>query len=152
MNISVSHPFGPLQIKDIIHTLEIHSNSFDTISDLHWDGIEFDSAGLLKIGELGDLHSIQPDLPTQAPGTECRRFPIIFDKTDVMTKGVNAKKLQTVEIDLLNIKRRGFDDDLILIIVLKPIRILSVPTIGWTPRRFYICHLPWLRPYDPEAG
>jgi hypothetical protein len=62
-----------------------------------------------------------------------------------VVKGIDAEGLQTIEIDLLNVKGGRFDDNLILIIVLKPIRILSVSTIGRSTRRFDIGHSPWLR-------
>jgi hypothetical protein len=47
-----------------------------------------------------------------------------------MVKGIDAEGFQTSEIDLLNIERRGFDDHLILVIVLKPVRVFSISTIG----------------------
>ena len=39
---------------------------------------------LLEIGELAGLHTIAPDLPSKAPGPKCRRFPVIFDETDIV--------------------------------------------------------------------
>jgi hypothetical protein len=62
-----------------------------------------------------------------------------------MVKGIDAEGLQAVEIDLLNVKGRWFHDDLVLIIVLEPIGILTVSTIGGTARRFYIGHPPRFR-------
>jgi hypothetical protein len=69
-----------------------------------------------------------------------------------MIKGIDAKGLQTIEVDFLNVERRRFDDDLILIIVLEAIGILTISTIGWTARWFNISHPPWLRAQDPEEG
>jgi hypothetical protein len=69
-----------------------------------------------------------------------------------MVKGIDAEGLQAAEIDLLDVKGRGFDDDLILIIVLEPIGIFTVSTIGWTARRFHIGHPPRLRAQNPEKG
>jgi hypothetical protein len=99
----------------------------------------------LEIGKLGDLHSIEPDLPTQAPRAECGRLPIVFDEPDIMVEGIDAKGLQAVEIDILNLKRRRFHDDLVLVIVLKPVGILAISTIGWTTGGFHIGDSPWFR-------
>jgi hypothetical protein len=57
-----------------------------------------------------------------------------------------------MEIDLLDIQRGGFHDHLILIIVLKPIGILAVSTIGGTAGRFDIGHSPWFRAQGPEES
>jgi len=69
-----------------------------------------------------------------------------------MVKRIDAEGLQTVEIDLLDIKRRRFDKDLILIIVLEPIGVLSIAAIRRPARRFDIGNLPRLRAQDPEEG
>jgi hypothetical protein len=95
---------------------------------------------------LGDLHSIQPDFPTQTPRTEGGRLPIVFNEPDVVFQGIDAKRFKAVEIDILNVERRRFDDDLILVIVLKPIGVLAVSTILRTARRFDIGYPPGLRP------
>jgi len=69
-----------------------------------------------------------------------------------MVKGIDPKGLQAIEIDVLNVEGRGFDNNLILIIVLKPVGILSVSTIGRSTRRFDIGHFPRLRAQSPEKG
>jgi hypothetical protein len=69
-----------------------------------------------------------------------------------MSQRVDAKGPQAIEINLLNIKRRGFQNDLILIVMLQAIGIFSVPTIGRATRRFYISHSPWFRAKDPQEG
>jgi hypothetical protein len=69
-----------------------------------------------------------------------------------MVKRIDPKGLQTVEIDLLDIKRRRFENDLILVIVLEPVGVFSIAAIRRPPRRFDIGHLPRLRTQDPEEG
>jgi hypothetical protein len=69
-----------------------------------------------------------------------------------MADGIDAERLQALEIDLLNIDGRGFDDDLILIIVLEAIGILSVSAIGGATGRLHIGDLPGFRSQDPEKG
>jgi hypothetical protein len=59
-----------------------------------------------------------------------------------MRKRANAKRLQTIEIDLLNVKGGRFHDDLILIVILKPIGILSISAIGRPTGRLNIGHPP----------
>jgi hypothetical protein len=67
-------------------------------------------------------------------------------------EGIDAKGLQTVEIDLLNVKRGGFHDDLILIVVLKPIGILSVSTIGGPAGGLNIGHPPGFWTQGPKKS
>jgi hypothetical protein len=69
-----------------------------------------------------------------------------------VVKRIDAEGLQTVEIDLLDIKRRRLEDDLILIIVLEPIGVLSITAIRGPARRFDIGNFPRLRAQDPEEG
>jgi hypothetical protein len=69
-----------------------------------------------------------------------------------MADGINAERLQAIEIDLLNIDRGRFDDDLILIIVLEAIGILPVSAIGGTTGGLHIGDLPGFRSQDPEKG
>jgi hypothetical protein len=69
-----------------------------------------------------------------------------------MADGIDAEGPQALEIDLLNIDGRGFDDDLILIIVLKAIGILSVSAISGATGGLHIGDLPGFRSQDPEKG
>src|SRR4030065_2320707 len=121
MDISILNPRAPFQIVHIFDPLKTQGDPFYAISNLNGNGVEFDPASLLKIGKLGDLHSIQPDLPPQAPCTEGRRLPIIFDEANIVLQWIDPEGLQTVQVDLLNSQGGRFDDDLILIVGLKPI-------------------------------
>jgi hypothetical protein len=58
---------------------------------------------------------------------------------------IDPERLQTVQVDLLNIQGGWFDDDLILIVVLKPIGVLPISTIGGAARRFHIGDSPGFR-------
>src|SRR4030065_2188675 len=104
MDISILNPLGPFQIVHIFDPLKIHGDPFYAISNLNGNGVEFDPAGLLKIGELGDLHSIQPDLPPQAPRTAGGRLPIIFDEANIVLQWIDPEGLQTAQGDLLSIQ------------------------------------------------
>ena len=48
-------------------------------------------AGLLKIGELGNLHAVQPYFPAQPRGTQGRRLPVVFHKPDIMFQRIKAQ-------------------------------------------------------------
>jgi hypothetical protein len=69
-----------------------------------------------------------------------------------MADGINAEGLQALEVDLLNIFGRGFDDDLILIIVLEPIGILPVTAIRGAAGRLHISDLPRFGTQNPEKS
>jgi hypothetical protein len=58
VDISILHPLGPLKVIDIIHTLKVHRNSFNAVSDLNGNGAKLDPSRLLEVSELGDLHSV----------------------------------------------------------------------------------------------
>ena len=115
-------------------------------------GLSSNPAGLLKIGELGDLHPVEPDLPAQTPCAQGGGFPVVLHKPDIVIEGIDPEGLQAVEIDLLDIQGGRFHDDLVLIIVLKPIGILSVSAIRGTPGRLDIGHIPGLGAQGPEKG
>ena len=46
--------------------------AFDALRNLAGNRPTFKTTNLLKIGELGDLHAVQPDFPSQAPGAKRR--------------------------------------------------------------------------------
>ena len=82
----------PLYVAEVVHVLKIHDDSFDPVSDLHGDRGKLYAAHLLEIGELGDLHAVEPDLPPEAPCAESRGFPIVLHKPDV----VNGRSMPKV--------------------------------------------------------
>ncbi|KPK27209.1 MAG: hypothetical protein AMJ61_06410 [Desulfobacterales bacterium SG8_35_2] len=73
---------------DILHLLQVHGNTFETVGYLDCNGLQVKTACLLEIGELGDFHTIQPNLPAQTPGPEGGRLPVVLNKTDVMLQQV----------------------------------------------------------------
>ena len=85
-------PFDPFQVVDIVHPLQVHGDSFAAIGDLDRYGLQLDAARLLKIGELGDLHPVQPDLPAQTPGAQRGGFPVILDEADIVLVGIDPER------------------------------------------------------------
>ncbi len=67
VHVAVAHGVGPLQVVDVVHALQIHGQALQAIGDLAGDGLAVDAAHLLEVGELRDLHAVEPNLPAQAP-------------------------------------------------------------------------------------
>ena len=80
--------------------------------------MDVDTAYLLEISELRDFHAVKPDFPAEAPGTQCWRFPVIFDKTDIVFSGIDAQYFQTLQIQFLDIVRAWLADDLELMMLI----------------------------------
>src|SRR5271163_651156 len=89
-----TRPAGSIvvEVKHALDTLDIHSQPFEPVGQLGRNRVAFDTADLLEIGELADLHAVEPNLPTKPPGTQGRALPIIFDKADVVETGINADR------------------------------------------------------------
>ena len=109
-------------------------------------------ADLLEIGELRHLHAVAPDLPAEPPGAERGALPVILDKADVMERRVDADGLQRAEIEILQIGRRGFDEHLILIVMLQSVGVLAIAPVGGPPRGLHIGRGPGARPQRAQRG
>jgi hypothetical protein len=59
---------------------------------------------------------------------------------------------KAVQIDFLNVVRGGLEDDLELIVVLKPVRIFPISPVGGTPGRLHVGDVPGLGAQHPEKG
>jgi len=70
MDVALGDILGPLEVVDAFHPLEVHGDAFRAIGELGADGIQIDAAALLEIGELGDLHAVEPHFPAQPPGPQ----------------------------------------------------------------------------------
>src|ERR1700722_3880964 len=94
---------GPDNAIDRIHILQEGSNAFKAISQLGADGVEVETAALLKVSELGNFKAVEHDLPADAPGAAGRPFPVILFKLEVVLAEVDADGLQRFEIQLLHV-------------------------------------------------
>ncbi len=83
MNIAVFDPVNPLQVIDVIDSLQVHGNPFATVGNFSRDRFQVDTTTLLKIGKLGDFHTIEPDFPAQSPG------PSVGDSQSSSTKRIS---------------------------------------------------------------
>ena len=109
-----------------------------------------DTADLLEISELRDFHSVQPHFPTDPPGAERGRLPVILDKADIMLLRHDPQLPQRLQIDFLNIIGRRFHDDLKLMVLIQTVRIIAVTSVIRAAGRFHIRHIPRLRPDGSE--
>jgi len=106
----------------------------------------------LKIGELGDLHPVQPDFPPQPPGAQGRGLPVIFHETDIVLVGVDAERPEGVEVKVEDLQGGGLHDYLELVIVLEPVGVFAVAAVGGTAGRLNVGHVPGLGPEDAEKS
>jgi hypothetical protein len=138
MNRAIRDPIGPHQVEDIVDVLQVHRQAFRPIGDLDGDRLQLDAADFLKIRELCDLHAVEADFPSEAPGAERRGFPIVLNEPDVVLVGIDAKHRETVQVKTLDIVRRRFEDDLVLVIMLESVGVFPIPTVCGTPARLGI--------------
>ena len=71
--------------------------------------------GLLEVRELRDLHAVEEHLPADAPGAEGRRLPVVFLESDVVDRRVDSERPQGLQVQLLDIVGRRFEDHLKLV-------------------------------------
>jgi hypothetical protein len=57
---------------------------------------------------------------------------------------VDAEGLQRAQVDVLDVSRRGLDDDLVLVVVTRPVGVLAVAAVGRPRARFDVRGTPGL--------
>ena len=91
-HVAVGHdaerPLGPNDVEDAFLALDVHGQALEAVSDLAHHRTTIESAHLLEVGELRYLHAVQPHLPTQPPGAQGGRLPIVLDEADVVGQGI----------------------------------------------------------------
>src|SRR5660398_241527 len=144
MHIPVRHPWRPFQIESAVDALQIHGYPLRTICEFDADGVQIYAPYLLEIGELRDLHPVYPNLPASAPGPQGGRLPILFHKPDIMLVQLDAQMLERLQVQVLDIIRSWFQNDLILVIMAETVWVLSVTPICRPDRRLNIGYVPWV--------
>src|SRR5690625_470877 len=81
----------PDQVINTFYPLQIHSQTLDAVCNLARGRHAIEAANLLEIGKLRDLHTIEPDLPTQTPGPEGGVLPIILDEAYIVLLGIDTQ-------------------------------------------------------------
>src|SRR3989442_6696900 len=109
-HVAVLHAGRPLDIEDGVHTLQGHRDALEPVGQLRRNRRELETAGLLEVRELRDLHPVEHHLPADAPRAERRRLPVVLLESDVVLARVDAARLQAFEIQLLHFVGRGLED------------------------------------------
>src|ERR1700735_52101 len=110
-NLSVSDGFRsscPDRLEDGVPVLQKSSDPLQAVGNFRGDRVQVKTATLLEVSELSDLLAIQHDLPTDSPGPQRWRFPVVFFKLEVVLMQIDADCGQGFQEDLLHVDRRGF--------------------------------------------
>src|SRR5229473_4613555 len=129
-DVAVSLVRRPAQIVDALHALKKCANALEAVGELDGDGIEIDASALLEVSELGDLKTVEQNLPADAPGAQGRRFPVVLLESNVVLLEVDADGAQAPQVNVLNIDRRGLEDYLKLGMLVQPVGVLAVAAVG----------------------
>src|SRR5579864_372200 len=142
----------PMNVKHAVNILEEGSDTFQTVRQLDGNRFEIQTARLLEVSELGDFQAVEHHLPSDTPGAERRRLPIVFLKPDVVMTQVDTHGLETREVNLLDLGRRRLEDYLQLSMFEQPVRIRTVTAVSRTPRRLHVSDAPGSRTQHPQKG
>ena len=157
VNIAVGHGLAvgrvrPHEVIHVFHALQIHGQALDAVGDFTEHGRAIDAAHLLEIGKLGHFHAIEPHFPAQTPSAEGGIFPIVFHKADVVLQRRNTQFFERIEIQLLDILRRGLERHLKLVIVLQAVGIVAVAAVFGAAAGLHIGGKPRLGAERAQAG
>ncbi|GBF30920.1 hypothetical protein MnTg04_00871 [bacterium MnTg04] len=141
---STQRAIGPDQVEHAVDILQKHRDAFQAVSYLTGYRAAVETAGLLKISKLRDLHAIEPYLPAQTPGAQGWRFPVVLDETDIMNQRIDTQRKQRPEIQILDIRRRRLDDHLKLVVMLEAKWVVAIASIGRPAGGLYVCRTPRL--------
>jgi hypothetical protein len=136
----------PHEVVHVVLALQVQRKPLEAVGDLAGDRVAVDPADLLEIGELRDLHAVQPYLPAQAPRAERGVLPVVLDEAYVVGCKVEAERGEGAEIALEDVRRRRLQHDLELVVVLQTIRVLAVTAVLRPARGLHVGRAPRLRP------
>src|SRR5882757_2366537 len=98
-NVAVALVLRPAEIVDALDALQERADPLKPVGQLNRDGVQVNSTTLLEVGELGDLQSIEQNLPTDPPGAQGRRLPVVFLKPNVVLLEVDSNRSQTLQVN-----------------------------------------------------
>ena len=98
MQITIDQIIIPLKVVNVVDLLQVHRDPFETIRELHRYGFALDTAAHLKIGKLGNFHTVQPDFPPEPGRPQSRGLPVVFHKADIMLEHINAEGLEALQV------------------------------------------------------
>ena len=150
--VAVSNALNPFDIHDVINALNKCGDSVEPVSQFHRNGIKFDARHLLKISKLSDFGAVAEDLPAEPCRAERWRFPVVFFETNIVMTSINADCAQTFKINFLRIRRRRLQYHLKLMMLVKPVRIITVSPVCRSARRLDISDFPWFAAKHAEKS
>ena len=98
IDIAVVDVFVPADVKEVIHILQVECDTLKSVGNLGTNRFEFNAPHLLEIGELRYFRAVPPHFPSESRGTKRRRFPVIFDKADVVFARRDAEVIEALKI------------------------------------------------------
>ena len=152
VDVAVGHPLVPREVVDAVHPLEVHRDPLQAVGELGGHRAAVDAPRLLEVGELRDLHPVQPHLPAEAPRPEGGGLPVVLDEADVVHQGVDPEGLERAEVAILDVERGGLEDHLVLVVVLEPVGVLPVAPVRGAPRGLHVGGPPRLGADRPQEG
>src|SRR5882757_1382255 len=111
-NVAVALVLRPAEIVDALDALKERADPLKPIGQLNRDGIQVNSTALLEVGELGDLQPVEQNLPTDPPGTQGRRLPVVLLEPNVMFLKIDSYRREALQVNVLHIDGRRLEDDL----------------------------------------
>ena len=127
-----------------------HQDALHAVGQFNRDRPQILPTDLLEIGELRDLHAIQPYLPAKPPCSDRWLGPVVLDETHVVGVEVDPEGLQRPEVELLRVAGFGFQDHLKLGKRLNTHRVLAIAGVVGAHRRLHVGHIPRLRAKHPQ--
>ena len=152
VDVAVAAPAVPGDLPDLAHPLQVHGDALQAVGQLDADRLQRHAAGLLEVGELGDLQPIQPDLPAQAPGAQRGTGPVVLDEADVVLAPVDTDGVQAAQVELLRVAGVGLEDHLVLGVHLHTVGVLAVAAVIGSEARLGVGHVPRLWPQHAQHG
>ena len=143
---------GPDDVVDAVDALDVHGQALKAVCDLHGHGSALEAAHLLEVGELRDLHAVEPHLPAKAPCAERGRLPVVLDEAHVMLVRIDADGAEAPQIQVLDVVRAGLHEHLELIVVLQAVGVLAVAAVGGTAAALHVAGAPRVGAQRAQRG
>ncbi len=142
----------PADVVDRLLQAEEHRDALEAVGELAGDRGELDASGLLEVGELRDLHAVEHHLPADAPRAQGRCLPVVLLEAQVVDREIDSHRFEALDVELLDVERRRLQDDLELVVLVEPERVVAVAPVRRPARRLDVGDPPGLRPQHPQEG
>ncbi len=150
-HLTVADTRRPAEVENVVDVLEVHGDALEAIGELGGDGCEIDAPGLLEVGELSDLLTVEEHLPADSPGTQGGRLPVVLFESHVVHRRIDANGLEAAEVEILDVGGGWLQDHLKLLVLVEAVGVLSITTVRRAAGGLHVGHLPRSRTED-SAG